>query len=315
MLEIATLGIVTMSPSSGDGDIRHGVDPSSSEPSDDENSDGHIQEDIKLREEPILLKEENVMEDICNDDSEAGLETDRLNRTLFVGNVSIDANKKDVRRLFTKYGDIETVRIRNIVPESSKLPKKVALLAKRMARFVDSYSAYVVFAPAEDVDAQLARACTELHFAELKGKHIRVTPAIVTRTGPKRMSAFIGNVPYDCSEEEFITTFLPIAKQLGTNLLNVRLNRDQDTGVCRGTGYVSLSDEVAIQALINMSDEIRIRKNNLRISVASKDNHKRSRTHKLKRKRGKGQNRKGGIQKPNGKSKGGKWKSRKKEAT
>lgn len=305
-----------MSPSSGDGGVKHGVDLLSSQPSDDENSNGQIQEDIKLRKEPFLVKEDNVEEGKGNDDNgEAGLETDRLNRTLFVGNVSTDAKKKDVRRLFTKYGNIETVRIRNVVPESSKLPKKVALLAKRMARFVDSYSAYVVFAPAEDIDTQLAKACTELHFTELKGKHIRVTLAIQTRTGPKRMSAFIGNVPYDCSEEEFITTFLPVAKQLGTNLINVRLNRDQDTGICRGTGYVSLGDEVALQALINMSDEICIRNNNLRISVASKDNHKLTKTHKLKRRWGKGQNRKGGIKKPNGKPKGGKRKSPKKEAT
>lgn len=269
-------------------------------PSVGSNGDGSANEEVH--------REKNFKKEVklcAEDDSEAGLETERLNRTLFVGNVPINSQKKDVLRLFKKYGDIETVRIRNVIPESSKLPKKVALLARRMARFVDSYSAYVVFVPADDIEEKLARACSELHFAVLKDKHIRVTPAIQTRTGPKRSSAFIGNVPYDCTEEEFITTFLPLAKKLGTNLLNVRLNRDQDTGVGRGTGYVSLSDEVAVQGLINMSGEISIRRNKLRISVASKNENKLSKTYKRNQKRGKGQNRRGGVKKPGWKSRGG----------
>lgn len=210
-------------------------------------------------------------------------EEDRLKRTVFVGNISLEAKAVHLRRLFKPYGRIETVRIRNIIPESPNVPKKVALLAQRMSQYADSFSAFVVFAETENVENVVSRACTDLHFKELLGKHIRVTPACQTVTGPKRKSAFIGNLPFDCTEEEFITTFLAVAKELGTNLLNVRLNRDQDTGVGRGIGFVTLSDEIAVQALINKSGDISIRNNTLRISAASKREHSLSTTYKRRK--------------------------------
>lgn len=274
--------------------------------SSDQDGDVSVEEDAS---EPVNVegeesespKNENQA-GTADDDDDAGLAEERLNRTLFVGNVSAKAKAQDVKRMFKKYGPIETVRIRNAVSNNSKLPKKVAYLAQRMSRFVDSVSAYVVFKPAEDVDDRLAKACAELHFAELKGKHIRVTPAIQTKTGPKKRSAFIGNVPFDCTEEEFITTFLPVAEKIGTKLLNVRLNRDQDTGIGRGIGFVTLSDDVAVQALINMSGEISIRNNKLRITWADKSQNRLSHTYKRNQKRPRPQNYRGRVRKPQWKS-------------
>lgn len=235
--------------------------------------------DCEIKLEAELKNKDSARSDEKDDDPDLSKQN-RLQRTLFVGNVSLKANARDVRKLFLKHGPIEAVRIRNVIPENPKIPKKVALLAKRIAKFADSYSAYVVFAKFSNVAQAMKNACIEHHLTLLKDKHIRVTPAVVKRTGPVRCSAFIGNIPYTCTEEELIMTFAPIAKKLETRLLNVRLNRDEDTGICRGTGFVSFDDEVAIQSLINMSGEIKIRSNVLRLSRAQKSSNKLSKTYK-----------------------------------
>lgn len=234
-------------------------------------------------EEPEIIESDSEDNDEVNnaDGDDADLtEENRLQRTIFVGNVSEKASAKDVKKLFKTFGPIETVRIRNVFPGNPKIPKKVALLAERMSRFVDSHTAYVVFKDSHDISEVVKKACLERHFTNFKDRHIRVTPAVDNRTGPSRRTVFVGNVPFDCSEEEFITTFFDVAKSVGSNLLNIRLNRDLDTGVCRGTGFASFPDDVDVQAVLNMAGEIKIRNKVLRIFRAQKENNKLSKTHK-----------------------------------
>lgn len=69
------------------------------------------------------------------------MDADRIRRTLFVGNVSINAKKNDIRKEFTKYGEvsiknnqIEKVWFRSIPvdratkKENVKLPVRAAVL-------------------------------------------------------------------------------------------------------------------------------------------------------------------------------------------
>lgn len=52
------------------------------------------------------------------------------NRTIFVGNVPLNAEKNDLKKLFKQYGPIESVRIRGIPVANPKTPKKVAAIKK-----------------------------------------------------------------------------------------------------------------------------------------------------------------------------------------
>lgn len=228
-------------------------------------------------EKPTKVEKSEKLE---KPDENDDFDEERLSRTLFVGNVSQDVKPQKLQRLFKRFGGVESVRIRNIISSNSKVSKRISVLSKKTANFVDTVNAYVVFKPTESIADVLRNACKELHLSLFKEKHIRVLPAAKTKVGNKRHSAFIGNIPFDCTEEEMIATFAPIARQLDVCMLNVRLNRDKDTGVGRGIGYVTLDDELGVQSLINMSGEVKIRKNSLRISKAAKESNRNSKTYK-----------------------------------
>lgn len=213
-----------------------------------------------------------------------------LQRTIVVGNVSLDASAEDLEKLFQNFGTVETVQVRKFFRQNKEIPKKVYLLADRMTRFDDSHAAYVVFADSPDVLNILREACIQRHLVEFKGKHIRVFPAIVTRSGALRSSVLIANLPFTCTEEDVIPVFLGVAQKLGSRLLNVRLNVDLDTGVCRGTGFVSFPNSSDAEAVMNMAGDIKIKNKVVRISKAQKEKNRLSKTYKrIKKKERKNQ--------------------------
>lgn len=219
-------------------------------------------------------KEEEI--DIPQDD-------ERMQRTLFVGNVAQNTTRKDIRKLFQQYGEIESVRIRNVIAVNPKIPKKVALLSNRLAKFADSFSAYVVFKSQDNLETILKKACKEQNMVLFMEKHLRVMLAIQNRLGPRRQSIFVGNLPFDCSEEELIEAFKPIAEGVGVNLLNVRVNRDRDTGVGRGVGFVSFDDDLGVQASLNNVGNISIRNRDVRVERAMKTKNMKSKSYKSRR--------------------------------
>lgn len=85
-------------------------------------------------------------------------------RTVFVGNVSLDASEKDVTRHFAPCGKVETVRLRNLPVAgcavdqagNQKLMMKVCANKKIFNDKRETCNAYVVFASEESVPAALA---------------------------------------------------------------------------------------------------------------------------------------------------------------
>lgn len=210
-------------------------------------------------------------DDLANDE--------RVKRTLFVGNVSQTAKRKDIGRLFTPYGAVESVRIRCIFAENAHIPKKVALQALRLTRYTDSFTAYVVFKDGEGVDECMKKAVDEKNMTIFMGKHIKVTAALFKK-GPARLSLFVGNLPFDCTEEELIETFMPVAEECGVLLKGVRVNRDAQTGVCRGVGFVTFSDELGVRAAINKKGDILVRDRVIRMERAFRNKKMNTTTYK-----------------------------------
>jgi nucleolar protein 12 len=231
-----------------------------------------------------------------------------LARTAFVGNVPVSVKRKDLKRLFKPFGDIESVRLRGVIADVPNLPKKTALLARRLHKNCDALLAYVVFKaateesevpskpsePSVEKDVQAMRtatpnhseptiavkkACAGLNLTILQDKHIRVTPAAHTR-GPLRQSVFLGNLPFDITEEELILLFQPIAVAAGCILVGVRVTRDKETGMGRGVGFASFDDELGVRTVINMGDELKIRDRVIRVERATKDKKRNSKTAK-----------------------------------
>lgn len=221
-------------------------------------------------EEGVGLAEEKA-DDLSNDE--------RRHRTLFIGNVPMDTKAKELKRLCKKFGHVESVRIRGVFPDSPNIPKKTALLAKRLNKNVDSMLAYVVFGRSETVAEAMAKACEELNMTEFNGKHLRVTPAEVTR-GPLRCSVFLGNLPFDLSEEELIQVFQEETKESGSKIVKVQVSRDRKTGIGRGVGFVTFDDDLGVRFCLNKAGSIVVKGRVVRMERAVKEKKKNTKTFK-----------------------------------
>eukprot|EP00177_Eucheuma_denticulatum_P008200 GFKZ01014925.1.p1 GENE.GFKZ01014925.1~~GFKZ01014925.1.p1 ORF type:complete len:484 (-),score=64.64 GFKZ01014925.1:165-1616(-) len=225
-----------------------------------------------------------------NDDQD-----DRLHRTVFVGNVPLKACQKDIKKLFQPFGRIESVRIRGVTPVNPRLPKRMAFVTRNFAQFADSHQAYVVFAEEEGFEKAMDNAIDQLNMTIYMGQHLRVKHADTSKPTGWNVSVFVGNLPFDCREEELINTFQSIAEQVGAKITDVRVNRDKDTGVGRGIGFVSFNDRLAVQACVNVAENLRIRDRIVRVELADKG--KKASTHTSKRMK-RGKSRKGNMRGP-----------------
>ncbi|XP_002157256.3 RNA-binding protein 34 isoform X1 [Hydra vulgaris] len=170
---------------------------------------------------------------------------ERLSRTIFVGNVSLKVTRKDIKKLFAKFGNIETIRIRSVPVAESKLPKKVALLQKKFHKERDSMNAYVVFKEKSSAEKAL-----ESNGYLLEGLHLRVDKADFQKVDQK-LCLFVGNLPFSLSDEELRSHF----KDCG-RIEDIRIIRDKATGLGKGFGYVRFknSDGVMLGLKLHESD-------------------------------------------------------------
>lgn len=221
-------------------------------------------------------------------------EDERLHRTVFVGNVPLEACQRDIKKLFQPFGRIESVRIRGVTPVNPKLPKRVAFVTGKFAQFADSHQAYVVFAEEEGFEKAMDDAIDHLNMTIYTGHHLRVKHAGPSKRRGGIVSVFVGNLPFDCREEELIKTFQGVAKQVGAKIMDARVNRDQDTGVGRGIGFVSFNDSLAVQACMNEAENLKIRGRVVRVEAADKERKRNTKTSKrIRRGTSKYRNKKG----------------------
>ena len=135
-------------------------------------------------------------------------ETDRAEqnaRTIFVGNLPIDADADRISKHFARHGSVLTVRIRSAAPSDPKMPKKAAVITGQLDRGIrDSYNAYVVFKEARSVVAAV-----ETNGQLFEGRHLRVdrvagagAGSSAPSAGENKRSVFLGNLPFNVQEEE-----------------------------------------------------------------------------------------------------------------
>lgn len=123
----------------------------------------------------------------------------RNSRTLFIGNLPLNTTKKDVLKLVSPFGTIESLRQRSAAIGPGKLPVPVARkLGKQLTGTSLNY--YIVMATEDS-----ASACLDLNGHDVGGRHIRVD--LATPTNDTQRSVFVGNVPFNTEEEELRTLF------------------------------------------------------------------------------------------------------------
>ncbi|POM63832.1 RNA-binding protein [Phytophthora palmivora] len=193
-------------------------------------------------------------------------------RTVFVGNVSLDATQKDLKNHFSVCGKVENVRLRHLPiagcavgqAGNQKLMMKVCANKKILTTAKDNCNAYVTFVEESSVEAALKLNGTTLVQKKIRVDHCE--PVI-----DARRSIFIGNVPFKCTDEQMLQFF---TKRLKTEedpepIENVRLIRDRESGLGKGFGYLLLKTPALVAktlALRNLKMETR----ELRVQVCGK---------------------------------------------
>ena len=120
-------------------------------------------------------------------------------RTVFIGNVPLSTKKKDILKLVSPFGSVESLWQRSIAVSPGKLPFEVARkLGKQLTGTTTNF--YVVMETEES-----ASACLELNGREVDGRHVRVD--LATPTNDTHCSVFVGNVPFGADEEKLRKLF------------------------------------------------------------------------------------------------------------
>jgi len=178
-------------------------------------------------------------------------ETERLTRTIFVGNVPATVNPSELKRFFRDAGKVETVRIRSLAVTGAKVEQAGNQGAVRKACFItgalnadiSTCNAYVVFANVRSIEKAL-----DFNGKLFNDHHLSVDRATASGEGTKRndhrRSVFVGNICFTASEEDLYRFFL---SQVGDDSVDrVRLIRDPETRMGKGIGYVSFKSPMGV---------------------------------------------------------------------
>ncbi|KAL7111212.1 hypothetical protein ACP275_05G073900 [Erythranthe tilingii] len=197
----------------------------------------------------------------------------KLLRTVFVGNLPLKFKKKEITKVFDKFGEVESVRIRSVPLINGKLPRKGAAMKNHINEKGDSVHAYIVFKTEEAAQASLAN-----NMAVVGGNHIRVDRACPPRKKLKdeassllydtKRTVFIGNLPFDVKDEEVYKLFCGM-KTLETSVEAVRVIRDPGFNVGKGIAYVLFKTAEAANLVLRKRN-VWLRNRELRLSHAKK---------------------------------------------
>jgi len=178
------------------------------------------------------------------------------NRTIFVGNCPLSADKKVLKRLFQEYGDIETIRFRCAPAAELKVPKRAIVIKKDFHEKAKSFISFIVFK--EEISAKKA---LEKNGFELDGNHLRVDKSSGSDKVDKKRSIFIGNLAFDITEEDIRGH----VADCGT-IVNVRVVRDRETSIGKGFCFVEFESKDSVGLALKLNNmELEGRK--LRISA------------------------------------------------
>lgn len=177
----------------------------------------------------VKIKPEKIVKPVKHDE--------RNGRTVFVGNLPADIAPRTLRKHFMGCGDIESVRLRGLVPEKPNLPRRVAAIKKdKIHQTCKTIFGYVVFRSPESVEKAL-----ELCSSSLEGRFISVQRVGVT-TYDQNLSIFCGNLPIDVQENAIHEFFADCGKIKG-----VRVVRDNATGAGKGFAFVAFDSRDGVE--------------------------------------------------------------------
>ncbi|KAI4303325.1 hypothetical protein MLD38_038971 [Melastoma candidum] len=230
-----------------------------------------IDEEAKGSDEKITGKKRKKADDSVDAlvTKEEGFDDEmKLLRTVFVGNLPLKMKKKALVKEFSKFGEVESVRIRSVPLLDTKTPRKGAIRQKEINDAVDRVHAYVVFKDEKSAQEALAH-----NMATVGGNHIRVDRACPPRKKMRgdnssiydnKRSIFIGNLPFDVKDEEIYQLFASISN-VGSSIEAVRVVRDPNSSLGKGIAYVLFKTKDVVNLVMKVRN-LKLRDRDLRVS-------------------------------------------------
>ncbi|CAG9569103.1 unnamed protein product [Danaus chrysippus] len=192
---------------------------------------------------------------------------DEIKRTIFVGNVPFSSKcKKELKKIFNQYGQIETVRIRTVPVKDARVTPKMAVIKNELHPDRTTVNAYIKFADAASVSKALVENNTLLN-----GCHLRVSRSDSTGAehDPK-CSVFVGNIPFALEDDGLRERFEKCGE-----IESVRIIRDKKTNAGKGFGYVNFKSKDGVELALALTEEdLTIKNRILRVKRCTQLTHK-----------------------------------------
>ncbi|XP_038219544.1 nucleolar protein 12 [Zerene cesonia] len=172
---------------------------------------------------------------------------DEIKRTLFVGNVPFSKKcKKEVKKLFSKYGDIETVRIRTVPVKDATVTPKLAVIKNELHPERTTVNVYIKYKHADSVDQALSANNTLMN-----EHHLRVSRSDTSGSAhDPKCSVFVGNIPFALEDEALRAKFQGCGE-----IESVRIVRDRKTNAGKGFGYVNFASKDGVELALALTEE------------------------------------------------------------
>ncbi|XP_078592351.1 RNA-binding protein 34-like [Branchiostoma floridae x Branchiostoma japonicum] len=171
---------------------------------------------------------------------------ERDQRTVFVGNLPVSTTKKELKKMFRKFGEIESVRFRSIAQSNPNVSKRVAMMRQEIQEKKKNMNCYVVFTEEASAQAALRRNGTIVGGSH----HIRVDLASNSKKFDHKLSIFVGNLPFDVEDDSVYEHFSQCGEVEG-----VRIIRDSKSGLGKGFGYVLFQDSASVGLAIRLNEK------------------------------------------------------------
>lgn len=202
---------------------------------------------------------------------------ERESKTIFVGNVSTETDKKVMANIFKQFGTLDKMWVRSVpVEQETAMSRKAKIILKKHSSNCNSKNFYILFK-----DKLAAERALVANATIVEGRHLHVTPASHIARDFKS-TVFVGNLPFSCDEEELWTLF-----QNCGPIEYVRIVRDRRTLQGQGFAYVKFDNSTAVSAALELNGqqfsgrELRVFKAKKKFLKEKSDTEKKSETRPL----------------------------------